>query len=57
MEEKIVRIDSLASSGTQSIVKWRVRRGVSGLRPPPGGPHAATKVVFCTRLKKSFLRS
>ena len=53
----MIRIDSLASSGTHSMVKWRVSRGVSGLRPPPGGPQPATKEVFCTFLKKSFLRS
>ena len=45
------------SSGTHPRLTWRVSRGVIWLRPPPGGPHAAKKLVFCTRLKKSFLRS
>lgn len=33
------------------MLKWRSRRLVMGLRPPPGGPMAATNWVSITCLK------
>lgn len=27
------------------MLKWRMKRGVTGLRPPPGGAHAAATVI------------
>lgn len=29
------------------MLKWRMKRGVTGLRPPPGGAHADTIVTSC----------
>ena len=57
IDVKMRCIEADESVGIQSRLKWRVRRGVIALRPPPAGPHAARKDVFCTFLKKSFLRS
>lgn len=31
--------------GRHSMLKWRMKRGVTGLRPPPGGAHADTIVT------------
>ncbi len=31
--------------GRHSMLKWRMNRGVTGLRPPPGGAHAAAMVI------------
>jgi len=28
-------------AGIENIEKWRIKRGVTGFRPPPGGAHAA----------------
>ena len=33
--------------GRQSMLKCRMKRGVTGLRPPPGGAHADTIVTSC----------
>ena len=36
----------LSSSSVKDMkLKWRERRGVMGLRPPPGGPMAHTKLM------------
>lgn len=35
--------------GRHSMVKWRMNRGVTGLRPPPGGAHAAAMVISCRK--------
>lgn len=31
--------------GRHSMLKWRMNRGVTRLRPPPGGAHAAAMVI------------
>lgn len=31
--------------GRHNMLKWRMNRGVTGLRPPPGGAHAAAIVI------------
>ena len=31
--------------GRHSTLKWRMNRGVTGLRPPPGEVHAAAMVI------------
>ena len=33
--------------GRHSMLKWRMKRGVTGLRPPPGGAQAAAIVMSC----------
>ena len=43
--------------GRENMAKWRINRGVTGLRPPPGGAQAAhivtslkkTQINFCAR--------
>ena len=40
--------------GRQSAWWWRTKRGVSGLRPPPGGPHAHTTVTSATSFQKGL---
>lgn len=31
--------------GRHRMLKWRMKRGVTGLRPPPGGAQAAAMVM------------
>ena len=57
IETKIFSIDAFVSCGSHKRLKWRIKRGVIALRPPPGGPQAAMNEVFCTALKKSFFKT
>ena len=50
--EKILNLDESSSSVKEMWLKWRENRGVTGLRPPPGGPMAPTNVMS-TSLRKA----
>jgi len=54
---KIYFIEAYDSSGSQIMLKWRNKRGVTALRPPPGGAQAATNLVDATCLNRSFFTS
>ena len=43
--ENIPLRDTSDGGGRQNMAKWRMKRGVTTLRPPPGGAHAAQMVT------------
>ena len=43
--ENIPLRDTSDGGGRQNMAKWRMKRGVTMLRPPPGGAHAAQMVT------------
>ena len=42
---KIALRDISEGEGRENMAKCRMKRGVTGLRPPPGGAHAAQIVM------------
>ena len=46
--------DAADGCGRHDTLWWRTKRGVSGLRPPPGGPHAHTTVTSAMSFQKSL---
>ena len=48
---KMVRLLTSSSSVMARKLKWRVKRLVTGFRPPPGGPIAQQKVMSTSFLK------
>ncbi|KAG7256266.1 hypothetical protein CRUP_029316 [Coryphaenoides rupestris] len=51
MVEKIFLLLASSISARASRLKWRVKRCVTGLRPPPGGPMAHAKLMSTSCLK------
>ena len=49
---RVIELGERFSSHT--IENWRISRGETSLRPPPGGAHAAASSMSFTFLKKSF---
>ena len=54
---KISCIDGSSNGVNATMLKWRMYRGVIGLRPPPGGPIAQTNERSTRRRKVFSLRS
>ena len=57
MLEKILHMESVDRLVSQTMLKWRSSRGLTSLRPPPGGAQADTQMKSCTLLKNSFCTS
>mmetsp|Transcript_9912 Transcript_9912/g.31209 ORF Transcript_9912/g.31209 Transcript_9912/m.31209 type:complete len:244 (-) Transcript_9912:835-1566(-) len=57
MVEKMRCIDSSCISVYVIVLKCRKKRGVTGFRPPPGGPHASTITESTTLRHVNVLRS
>lgn len=57
IEPKIYTIVESEGSGKQNTLKWRTKRGVNELRPPPGGAPAQISVVSSMFFQKNFYLS
>ena len=55
--EKIRIIVSSLNELIATMLKWRRNRGVTGLRPPPGGPIAARNWTSCSTILVVSFRS
>ena len=51
MVEKMVNLEESSSSVNEMWLKWRENLGVTGFRPPPGGPIAPTNMISTNFLK------
>lgn len=57
MEEKISCMAVVDAWGTQNTLKCRTKRGVTSLRPPPGGAAPVMSIVSAISFQKSLSRS
>jgi hypothetical protein len=55
--EKILVMVSWLNSFMEMMLKWRMKRGVTMFRAPPGGPIAHMKMMSCRMMRDVSFRS